>query len=378
MIFMDWFLPGTKAGGPVRSMHSLMLLLKDQYEFLLVTGNTDLGEQIPYSGIIPNSWIVKEGIEHYYFDRKIISNESIYKLISNKKPNLIYLNSFWSYNFSIRLVRMKRNGMFQTPLLLAPRGMLGTGAMGLKPGKKKLFLAAGKLFSWYKNVFFHATQTDEAEDIKKQFVNARIYVAPNLNSGNERKNVCLKKAGNLKLFYLSRIARVKNLHTALKILSRLPIDISVSYDIFGNPEDEQYLLECRTLISNLPPNVTVKFCGELRFDQVQSHLVNYHCLLLPTLNENFGHSIVEALLCGCPAIISDQTPWKDLERNDSGFAIPLDNEADFINAIVSYAKMDEANFRRHSLAANNYIHQKIDLPGIIAQYQAMFHGCLQN
>jgi glycosyltransferase involved in cell wall biosynthesis len=43
------------------------------------------------------------------------------------------------------------------------------------------------------------------------------------------------------------------------------------------------------------------------------------------LSENFGHVMVEALSAGCPLIISDRTPWRDLETKHIGWDLPLDS-----------------------------------------------------
>lgn len=373
---MDWYLPGTKAGGPVRSIHSLISLLKNDYEFLLVTGNTDLGELKEYVGILPNAWLHIDGIDQYFIKRTEISNKVLIDLVSSRKPDLIYLNSFWSKDFSIRLIHLKRTDKINCPVLLAPRGMLGKGAMGLKSGKKKLFLLISHITSLYKGIYFHATQVQEKKDVLKQFSAAKVFVAPNVNSGLEKKNVSQKKLGEVNLFYLSRIARVKNLHTALQYLAYVSPVYTVNYDIYGNAEDAEYVKECQKIIDELPRNINVRFCGELHFTKVQETLVNYEALFLPTLNENFGHSIVEALLCGCYAIISDQTPWNDLEQGQAGVALALSDRAGFVKAIENLAGMDQTAFLKQSLAANKYIRQKIDLPGIKSQYQLMFHGCI--
>jgi len=34
--------------------------------------------------------------------------------------------------------------------------------------------------------------------------------------------------------------------------------------------------------------------------------------------ESFGIVIAESLACGCPVVVSNQTPWKDIEKNKCG------------------------------------------------------------
>ena len=233
-------------------------------------------------------------------------------VLNEIKPDLIYLNSFWSFNFSINIVRLKNKKLITAPLLLAPRGMLSKGAMSLKSLKKNLFLFYVKHLGWYDAVNYHATNQQEFKDISYHFPKSKILTIPNLNSAISVLNNSIKTEKTLRLFYLSRISKVKNLHFALEILKNIPPDIKINYDIFGNIEDQYYWNNCLEIIRSLPKNIIVTYKNELAFNSVQKVISNYNCLFLPTLNENYGHSIVESLLSGCLVIISDKTPWQDL------------------------------------------------------------------
>ncbi|MEO6301993.1 MAG: glycosyltransferase [Bacteroidia bacterium] len=370
---MHWYLPGSKAGGPVRSVFSLVTLLKNYFDFYIITSNKDLGSNKEYE-VVTNTLIQKEDVNYYYYTDAKLTVDNILALMNEIKPDVIYLNSFWSFPFSINIIRLKNKKLINAPILLAPRGMLSKGALSLKSYKKNIYLISAKLFGWYKNVHFHATNKQEEKDIKARFSSAKITIASNLNSGTIIKNISVKKTGNLNLFFLSRIAVVKNLHFALEILNFMPSDITVNYDIYGNLEDQVYWERCKQIIDKLPKNVTVTYKKELTFNEVQKTISNYHALFLPTLNENFGHSIVESLLTGCPSIISDQTPWNDLEKNNAGFAIDLNNKQKFIDAIVAMAKLNQEAFSQKSNAANSYISSKIEVEKSINLYKSLFNG----
>jgi glycosyltransferase involved in cell wall biosynthesis len=377
-VLIDWYLPGTKAGGPVRSVHSLLKLLSGIYDFYVITLNRDLGSNTPYPDIIPNELFHNEGISYYYFSPEKVHSARMLDLIREINPGLIYLNSFWSFRFSIDLVRLKSSGKIKAPVLLAPRGMLGKGALGLKPLKKRTFLAVAKLFGWYKHVTFHATQEQEKKDILREYPRAVILTAPNLNSASAAGNNSSKLPGEIRLFFLSRISEVKNLHYALEILKDVPPEFSVIYDIYGNNENHEYWNRCSHLIEKLPPNVKVSLKGELPFNEVQEVIGRYHALLLPTLNENYGHSIVESLLSGCPVIISDQTPWTDVQDHGAGYALPLQDKQAFLRAIMELAGQNDQDFSLRSKAAINYISEKINLQEILLQYKQMFHACIHH
>ena len=377
-VFIDWFLPGTKAGGPVRSVYSLITVLKNDFDFYVITANTDLGEDVPYANIQANTLIYKDQIHYFYFDRAQLNNTKIIELLNEIKPHLIYLNSFWSLHFSINIVRLKQAKKIGPPVLLAPRGMLGKGARSLKAFKKNLYLFAAKQMNWYKDIRFHATQSQEEKDILALFPSAKITIAPNINALTPTDNVCEKTEGHLKLFYLSRIARVKNLHFALEILKDIPSSVQIDYHIYGNLEDKLYWQECEKIIASLPANIRVERKHEVSFDKIQDCIKHYHCLYLPTLNENFGHAIVESLLCGCPAIISDQTPWNDLQSNAAGFAIALNEPKEFVSALLHYAALNNADFKAESQSAQSYIGKKINTNASAQQYKFLFNDCIKN
>ncbi len=375
---MHWYLPGTKAGGPVRSVFSMISLLKDHFAFYIITSNKDLGSDAEYPDITPNTLFEKEGINYFYFNDAYNTADNLLALLTKIDADLIYLNSFWSFTFSINIIRLKNRKLITAPILLAPRGMLSKGALSLKSFKKNVYLISAKIFGWYKHVYFHATNKQEEEDIKAHFRSAKITIASNLNSGTLVKNTTLKNSGELKLFFLSRISEVKNLHFALELLKEIPLDVVITYDIYGNLEDQDYWKRCNDIIKQLPKNVTVVYKGELAFNEIQKTIANYHALLLPTLNENFGHSIVESLLTGCPVIISDQTPWNDIEKNNAGYAIALDNKQGFIEAILQLAKLTENEFSQKSNAANSYISSKIEVDKSINLYKKLFNGFAKN
>lgn len=378
VILIDWYLPGTKAGGPVRSIYSLVNLIKDHFDLCIITSNCDLGSDESYKNILSNRLFSGDGVHYYYFSKDQLTPDNVVKQIQEINPDLVYLNSFWSYPFSIAIVKAKKNGAFKVPVLLATRGMLGKGALSLKPLKKKIYLMLAKLSGWYKGITFHATNKQEFEDIKCQFKNAKIITVANTNSGKVLRVEKIKAENHIKLFYLSRIARVKNLHIALNILGKVGANVHIEYDIYGNLEDREYWNECQSIIEKLPSNIKVNYKGELDFDKVQSVIVNYDALLLPTLNENFGHSIVESLLCGCLVIISDQTPWNDIYKSNAGFALPLNNEDGFVKAVNELAGLANEAYKIRSEAAISYISSKLNLEKSLEEYKNLFYESAKN
>ena len=93
---------------------------------------------------------------------------------------------------------------------------------------------------------------------------------------------------------------------------------------------------------------------------------------MPTKNENFGHAIVEAMQCGVVPIVSDQTPWNDLEEYNAGFSLNLENQQHFKDAINKLLVLSENDFQCMSINVQKYIKSKINNKNVTAQYIKMF------
>ncbi len=372
-ILSEWYLPGTKAGGPVRSIYSLISILKSEFDIYLISTNCDLGSDTPYPSVKANEWITKEGVNYFYVSKSNLNKKTLEELLIQVNANVVYLNSFWSYWFSIFVVRLKKKKEIKSSVILAPRGMLGSGALSIKPYKKKMYIALSKARKFYSDILFHATNEEEKSDIQKYYPGCEVIVAENINNTVAANNNKVKNVNELSLFFLSRIAKVKNLHFALNVLSKIPKEYQINYTIYGNIEDANYWKHCAAIIEILPKNIKVHYKGELSFEEIQENIFKHHFLFLPTLNENYGHSIVESLLSGCPAIISNQTPWKDLEKHKAGFSLDVKNEKIFIESIINCAKLNELEHKTLSDNAIKYISKKIDLPLLKEKYIQLFN-----
>ena len=372
-VLIDWYLPGNKAGGPVKSIYSLLNVLNEQYDFFVITRNNDLGSFAPYKNVECNKWTKFKDTTIYYFSNENLNKNNLAAVINEISPDFVYLNSFWSYFFSIVPLQLKKKNKISAKIILAPRGMLSKGALSIKPLKKKLYLFLSKFNKLYNDILFHATTYNEEKEIQNYFPKAVIKIASNVNStiiSQHKKNE--KQSDELKLFYLSRVARVKNLLFALNILKEVQTSGQITYDIYGSLEDETYWKECETLIKNLPPNIKVNYKYEIDYEDVPVVISNYHFLFLPTLNENFGHTIVESLINACPVIISDQTPWNDVNKNNGGFAISLANKEEFKSSITKALQMNETEYKKMSKNCVTFIGQKINTTQNIKAYNELF------
>ncbi len=362
MVFIDWFLPGTNAGGPVRSVYSMVKLLKADYDFKIFTRNTDHNDPKPYDGIKADTWLkFDEGIEVLYCSEKNLTKKTIKWTIESINADSLYINSFYSPWFSIYPLQIIKKLKLQEKVVLAPRGMLGKGALAIKSFKKKLFIRFAKLKGLHNSITWQASSENEKKDIEAVFGRfVKIKIAGNLSYIEQMPFQKRKKeVGELKLFFLSRIVPIKNLHVALEALSKIDSDKKIVFDIYGPLEDAAYWQKCQNIIGKLPTNIRVTYKGVISNKESQSTLQNYQALYMPTLNENFGHSILESFAAGCLVIISDQTPWNNLQTMNIGYNIKVNEkkpENELLDALNSLLNLTEDEFNAFGLKAWTFAH----------------------
>jgi glycosyltransferase involved in cell wall biosynthesis len=352
LIFIDWYLPGFKAGGPIRSCAALVAQLKHAADFYIVTRNTDYCETEPYQNIQSNKWnILSEGENVYYLSKENLKAAQIKEIIGSKDFTQVYINGIYSFYFSILPLYFAKKKIKN--VIVAPRGMLAQSAINVKGFKKNIFLFVCKHFGLYSKVIFHSTATEESNDILKYInKNSKVIFAPNLSlAKNEIHQTKIKKNGELNLINVARISPEKNLLYALEIL--LSVKIFVKFDIYGPIYDAIYWDQCLALIKKMPSNITVNYLGSIENYLLPEKFSNAHFMLMPTRGENFGHIIIESLAAGCPVIISDQTPWKNLNKKNIGWEFELSKKAEFIATINLCFEMDQEAY--NFMSTNSFI-----------------------
>ena len=355
LIFSEYFSPGYKAGGPIRSIINIVEGLKDHSEVYIITKNRDWSEAVPYPDIPENEWVlIFENVNALYLDPKKIIPSVLKKHIEIIKPSWIFLNSIYSplsRNVFMVLLRNKIN----YNIAVAVRGELSTKAISIRFFLKVPYLLALRGSGLTKRIVWLSTNLKEYAEIKKVFGKKRqVKVIDNIPRNDKVIwNPLNKTRGNLRLIFLSRIDKMKNLHFLLSILNKLDFG-NIILDIYGSVKDKTYLQQCNLLISKLPSNIKVSVCGSVNSHNVLTVLKKYHFLVQPSLSENFGHSIFEAFLCGIPVIISDRTPWRNLEEKSIGWDLDIFNESQWIHVLNYALNMDDTEYRSFSKNAIDF------------------------
>ena len=363
LILSDWYLPGYRAGGPIRTIANLVSNLGDKVEFSIITRDRDDGMQTKYPDVQAEFWSKLGKSKVYYVDRKKLTLGYWRRLLNSRNYDVLYLNSLFSADFALKPVLLARLGLLKNSnIILAPRGELGAGALSIKKNKKVLFLRLAEIFSLYRNVNFQASTKEEEEDIyrifRKRKVNvivARNPIAPLPNNINP---TLIKRKGELRLAFLSRISPKKNLLGALQLLKHFQQPLN--FEIYGPISDREYWSECLKIIDAMPQNISVKYKGVIDNDKIFKIFNNNHFFYFLTLGENFGHVIYESFAHGCPVLISNTTIWRDLGDFGLGWDVDINDEQEVLRALEQAFNTDKAEYLTMRKKCRTYAQSLID------------------
>lgn len=339
-----YYLPGSKAGGPIRSIRNVANALGKECDFRVITTDRDHADPHPFPNVAINAWNDVEGARVYYADREHRRASAIAGLIRDIDPDVVYLNSFFSPSFGVGPLVQRRLGRTgrRARWVVAPRGEFSPGAMAFKTVKKQAFLQVAKLTGLLTGITWQATSEPEIADIRREtgVPESAITLAANIteDAGDLDESAARSRSsGPLRVCFVSRVSPKKNLAFALEALAR--VRRPVEFDIYGPVEDDAHAEVCRRIAAGAADRLTVRWHGPVPHEQVRGIFAAHDLFLFPTLGENFGHVIFESLAAGTPVLVSDRTPWQDLDATGAGWVRSLDRIEDFTAVVDALAAL---------------------------------------
>jgi len=376
IIFSGYYLPGYKAGGVLKAVSNFVINLKDKMNLRVVTRDRDLGSDAQYSNIETDKWTNVNGVPVFYLSKNIFNFFHISFFFNSYKKTEFFFNSFFehftvfyfiNYFFWLRFFEEKK-------IFLAPHGEFSDAAFNIRKTKKKIYLFVFKLI--YNPDFVHWIFTDKSElddlnnKLSIQINNYSIIKdLPEISSFKHVEFNIDKTSNNLNVVFISRISPVKNLDLALKIINK--INIPIKFDIYGPIGDLNYWKRCKSIIKSMNSNC-VEYKGSLEPNEVPTIFSKYHLYLNPTGGENYGYTIVESLLQGTPILLSDKTPWNDLEQNGWGWNVPLEDIEGFKDKIENNYKNIILIDKSMRIKIRKSFIRKLNLDKLINNYLNIF------
>ena len=361
------FYPATFYGGPISATWDLSQeLAKKDVEMYISTTNANGNSRLKVN---TNRFIKqKEKLFVKYYHEQFINRFSLAFIFGIwndiRKADVVYIQYLFHYTvlFSLLFSRIQTK-----EIIICPRGSLGE--WGLRYKKKYFKKAWLFLFvnPFIKSVIFQASSYIEKDDILINFSKAKVEI---INDGVDflsfqefnkyEKNALLEKYTNTKceaisniFFSMGRLHAIKAFDVLIDAFSLfIKEDTNAKLIIAGG--DDGVGDNLKQQIIDLKLQDSVFLIGAVDFEDKKTLLNNCDYFTLASEFESFGIVVAEALACGKAIVLSNKTPWKDLEKNKCG--ILVDNEKNsFSNAFSKVIKE-----KYDSKAIKNYIQSNYD------------------
>ena len=127
------------------------------------------------------------------------------------------------------------------------------------------------------------------------------------------------------VLFLSRINPIKGTEYLIDAWAQLPEQLRIDWElhIAGNSVPKKYIHTLKTKVTDMKLQDSIKFVGPITGEAKMRKYQDSNLFILPTLNENFGNVVAEAMMCECPVITTNNAPWRYLIEDKCGWWIDL-------------------------------------------------------
>jgi glycosyltransferase involved in cell wall biosynthesis len=358
------YFPAVSIGGPIYSTLTFSEILEKNHQLTTVTTQQGLSESqlkdIQYNkpkALSENHTLIYKkylGPANFTFSFSMV----LWLLKNTSNYDLIVLQGVWNFPFIMSAFFAR---LFRIPYIIFPHGSLYQETVYLKSSRiKKIlyFLAVKNMLKKAKWICF----TTQDEELKvKEFLKIHLnaFIVPNVvksadfthlpQRGKWREHFSISSESTL-LLHLGRISQKKGIIFTLHALRNL---LDKGYDVqflLAGGDEGAYQAQLKNKISELKLDNYVHFTGLLNREQSLQAFSDSDLFILPSLSENFGISIVEAMYCGLPVLISNQVGIApDIEKNDAGIVLDIDRIE--LNLSTALEKLLHDSNRRTQLTA---------------------------
>lgn len=273
-------------------------------------------------------------------------------LLQPSPPDLVHAHGMWMYGDLLALQLSRSRGI---PLITSPHGMLKPQAFYHHWWKKLPIWWCWERQKHARAAALVASSASEAEDIRAYGLATPIAVIP--HGLSLPPLTCEKPQNNPRIaLFLSRLHPIKGLPLLVAAVARLrPHGWTF---IIAGPDQAGYEGEIRRTIHAEGLDTQFAFPGALYGEEKAFWYRTADLFVLPTLSENFGIVIAEALAYETPVLTTTGAPWPDLVSQQCGWWVDPSVEGFTQGLAVALetptAKLREMGQRGRKLVQANY------------------------
>ncbi|MFB0563422.1 MAG: glycosyltransferase [Candidatus Lokiarchaeia archaeon] len=242
------------------------------------------------------------------------------------KFDLIHIHEIWHYSHFIAYYWAKKKCK---PYIITVHGALEPWCLNYKRFKKRVFSAFIQKKILREAAAIHAFTQSEAEQVKAFGINNRIIIIPNgidlklyavLPPKEKIEAQYPQIKGKKMILFLGRIHPIKGLDILAKSISNIAGMREDTILVIAGPDDG-YKKQVESMIKIEGISKKVIFTGMITGKEKLAALSRADIFVLPSYSEGFSMSILEAMACGLPVVITNQCHFPEVKQYNAGLVI---------------------------------------------------------
>lgn len=284
------------------------------------------------------------------------------------ESQILYVNNLW--NFCAFFPFIYRLLIKSSKLVVSPRGALFSHCWSKGKVRKNLafWIFQRKMLALADVVL--VTSKAEAECVARLVPTAKLRLLPNYLALPRR--IPRESRGMTKLVYWGRIDPKKNIKSLIKSFSAVDCERLSELRLIGFSNcHSAYELE---ILNDLRARDRIDCVPFISRSEIGKLVDDARFFILPSYSENFANVVLEALALGIPVIVSDQTPWLEVEKFRCGFVCGTTPDS-IQSAIEKAANVSDVEHEEMSKNAYNFARRySIDDESVREDIQAFWHS----
>jgi glycosyltransferase involved in cell wall biosynthesis len=177
------------------------------------------------------------------------------------------------------------------------------------------------------------------------------------------------------ILYLGRIHKIKGIDLLINAYSKLVKDIEETKLVIVGPDDG-FLSELKKQATELGMEGKVLFTGSLFDHDKLSAYVDADVFVLPSYYDCYPVTVLEAMACGTPVIITKNTGIVDVV-NEAAYTVNCNNYLEFSN-IIQRVLQDSTLRSNMSKIGRHLIQNELNWDNIVTKVEEVYEDCIHN
>jgi glycosyltransferase involved in cell wall biosynthesis len=357
------YFPATRYGGPIVAVHGLARALAARgHEVHVFTTNVDGAGT---SDVPLDCPVSLEGVRVHYFAsqfRRLYYSPSMLRQLRLFVPlcDILHLHSVFLWPTSAAARVAARGGI---PYVVSPRGMLVRELIGRKSRiVKSAWLRLVEERTLRQASLVHFTAQRELDDARH--LKVPIPAAAVIPNGVELLPPAVTEPRGDELLFLGRLNWKKGLDRLIEAMKLLP---EARLVVAGNDEE--------SYAATLPRADNVRFVGAVFGAEKDALLRRAAALVLPSISENFGNVVLEALAAGTPVVVTPEVGLAaDVEAAGAGIVTPSDPPR--LAAALRELLRDPARREEMGRRGRALVEERFTWPRVAEEMEAAYRGVI--